>query len=201
MSKQELIWSFEALFAGTHPSTDSSGADFPVGSPERARAGQALAGGFRGVLWVLRGDLDFFSNSLGLEHFHSNTPCFLCRANQSDVPWTDPRPNAAWRSTTWGKDDWRAAHPNPHPVFSIPGVSIFNVAADLMHSKHLGTDQHFYGSVCKLLTHEVMAGSRTDNEAQLWAELEQQYQDLKVVNRPLVIYCLLWEIHCLLTGR
>lgn len=75
------------------------------------------------------------------------------------------------------------AHPNPHALFSIPGVSILNVAPDLMHCKHLGTDQHFYGSVVKLLVNDIMPGSKVENEEVLWQELSHQYKALKSQNR------------------
>lgn len=37
------------------------------------------------------------------------------------------------------QDAWFAAHPNLHRIFSITGVTILNLAPDLMHVKHLGT--------------------------------------------------------------
>lgn len=107
VGSQEIVWSFKTIFTGLHPICDSSGVPFPQGSPQQARAGQPLAGGFRGVLWTIRGDLDFFANALHLEHFHSNRPCFLCKADWEGVPWTDPRPQAAWRSTVYTKEAWK----------------------------------------------------------------------------------------------
>jgi hypothetical protein len=103
----ELAWSFNALFEGTHPSTNSSGEPWPPHSPEAERAGKPLAGGRRGVLWALRGDLEYFSNSLHLEHFASGHPCFLCRADCKDdsMPWVDTRPTAKWRATCWDDDE------------------------------------------------------------------------------------------------
>jgi len=57
-----LRWSFEALYRGTWPSHDHDGQVL-----HDAKAGQPLAGGYYGVLWALRGDLDYFQNTLNLE--------------------------------------------------------------------------------------------------------------------------------------
>ncbi len=95
-----------AVFHGEHPTRDSEGRAWADGSVEKELAGQPLAGGWRGVVWIIRGDLEWFANSLGLEHFSSLNPCFLCRADCIDdsCPWTDPRPTAKWRATVWDKD-------------------------------------------------------------------------------------------------
>jgi hypothetical protein len=110
-SPQEIAWSFEAVFHGVHPARDSSGNEWTAGSVERNLAGKPLAGGWRGVLWILRGNLEYFANSLGLERFASNSPCFLCHADclEDGAPWTDPRPSARWRATLWHKDVSQAA--------------------------------------------------------------------------------------------
>ncbi len=81
------------------------------------------------------------------------------------------------------KDDWRAAHPDLHPVFDVPGVSVLNVCPDLMHTKHLGTDAYFYGSVLKLLVGDILKGNLSDNTDLIWRELMDEYTNLKVLTR------------------
>jgi len=61
-----LNWSLTALFFGRHPTHDYLGNRFPPLSLEGLRAGQPLVGAaadadncFCGVLWVVKGDLDF----------------------------------------------------------------------------------------------------------------------------------------------
>ncbi len=73
------MWSFAIIFEGTHPHQDASGNVYPAGSPEHALAGKPIAGGWRGAVWIVRGDLEFFGNSLKLEHFASLSPCFCAR--------------------------------------------------------------------------------------------------------------------------
>ena len=101
-----LAWSFQALYDGKWPSVDEQGR--PTNDP---KAGKPLAGGFRGVLFVIRGDLEFMTTKLGLESYNSATPCGCCRANTTDRPWTDGRADAAWRATVWNDQEWAAAHP------------------------------------------------------------------------------------------
>lgn len=100
-----LAWSFRALFLGKHPSTDPAGNPWPPNSREAQLAGTPLAGGLRGVVLVIRGDLEYFSNTLHLEHFSSAEPCCLCLANRDSVPWNDHRPTAEWRSTCWDDNE------------------------------------------------------------------------------------------------
>jgi hypothetical protein len=101
-----LAWSLRALYEGKWPTMDVHGR--PI---RDARAGTPLAGGFRGVLWVVRGDLELMNQKLGLENYNSNTPCACCRANTSNRPWTDGRATAAWRNTVWNNTNWWDARP------------------------------------------------------------------------------------------
>ena len=75
------------------------------------------------------------------------------------------------------------AHPDRHVLFRVSGVTLHNVAPDLMHCKHLGTDQYYYGSVLKLLTHHIMTGTRAENLDAVWGELCAAYTALGVRNR------------------
>lgn len=116
------MWSLRALYDGVHPATDAKGAPWPPLSQEAARAGKPLAGGYRGVVWLLKGDLEYFANSLHLNHYASRSPCFLCKAGcDAAAPWTDPRQTAAWRATCHTKDVWTAAYtPHPHATLTTP---------------------------------------------------------------------------------
>ena len=143
---KELIWSFHWLWLGEWPRHDSNG--HPILRPKRW-----LADGYFCVVWGLLQDMDFRVAEYGLDSYRSERPCPFCQCNLSDVPWTDFRPrDAPYIDTIWASDAaWVAAHPNRHWLFRLVGVGISAVAADLMHSKHLGTDKYFYGSVLEVL--------------------------------------------------
>ena len=64
-----LVWSFNALQKGRHPELDPDGNPLEKDSPFFLVKGTQLApGGFRGVLWSIQGDHEFFSNVLQLPH-------------------------------------------------------------------------------------------------------------------------------------
>lgn len=75
------------------------------------------------------------------------------------------------------------ARPGRHVLFTVPGLSIANVMPDLMHCKHLGSDQYLYGAVLQLLTHRILPGSRAENIAAVWAELQALYSELGIQSR------------------
>ena len=59
---QVLTWSLRWLYRGLWPDVDHLGNQI-VGQ----KKGERLAGGFYAALWVLKADLDFYQNALGLE--------------------------------------------------------------------------------------------------------------------------------------
>ena len=175
------------LFSGVWPSDDVDGTPYRPGTKEHARQGQHLAGGFYGTLWVLKGDLEYFALSLGLEHFGSNTPCFLCQANTSTLPWADCRLGVAgWIPTTWQNAAWEMSRPNRRPLFKVPGVSISSVLPDILHCKHLGSDTYFYASTLTLLTHHMLPGTPENNLGLIWPEIKAQGKVLLNLTQLLV---------------
>ena len=149
---KRLHWSFYWLFIGKWPSRDENGKAFDVGSEAWQKKGKHLADGFYGALWCLRGDLEHMSKAYGFPWPTSVSPCALCRANTSDVPWTDGRPGAQWLTTVWSNADLSAAHPERHTLFQLPGVGITAFVPDHMHTLHLGCYQYAFGSALKYLT-------------------------------------------------
>ena len=175
-----INWSFGALFAGVWPDCGPNGAPFEAGTSGAAKAGLPLAGGFKAVVFGLKGDLDHFSNKYYLEHFGSAKPCFLCRADAADNPncWANLRPDAPWRTSGWQTDAlWREAHAEHHPVFDLPGVTIYSVLLDTLHILDLGVLQYFLGSVFHALVFTILQnGSARANAEFLWGEIRQLYQ-------------------------
>ena len=156
-----IIWSLEALASGTWPLKSWDNTDFEEGTLDYEKKGTPLADGYSGFLWVLKADLELLSNHFGLNSPASNEPCCLCKANRtmSSRPWTDCRVSASWRTSLWSKDEWSAAHPHCHPLFKMAGAGIDIVFPDLMHCKHLGTDQLVLGSVLVLMIKHYLKGS------------------------------------------
>ena len=161
-----LCWSLECLWTGRWPTHDHNGARYRGGA-EEALGGSLLAGGYYAVVWALKGDLEYHQNSLGLKN------CFCCKANRTTMPWTDMTPKAAWLESNHTEASWRLANPSPNPLLCVSGVCGAHAPCpDLMHCKHLGTDQYFQGSVITLLLSDILPGSKAENLTQFNGELK-----------------------------
>ena len=64
-------------------------------------ANQPLAGGYFGVIYALKGDLEYFTKSLKLRHFNSLDMCDLCPATRRDsdrsLMYNNFDRDAAWK--------------------------------------------------------------------------------------------------------
>ena len=73
-----VIWALSVFSSGTYPLTDFENKQWAPGSDEAQASGSYFSGGFFFVCWMIRGDLDYFSNYLGLNNFNSLFPCWWC---------------------------------------------------------------------------------------------------------------------------
>jgi hypothetical protein len=178
-----LSWSLHALFTGLWPSHDWQGRAYPRGTRHGDLAGTPLAEGWFAAVWVLRGDLEYFWQTLRLEHPNSNSPCVLCRCNTTTVPWTDFRRGTGWEAHVWQPAAWLHARPGRHQLFRLPGISVCSVVPDLMHTKHLGVDAYVYGSCLSWLVRFVLPGDANDNLQVVTEMLKRAYRELHSASR------------------
>ena len=84
-----LVWSFQALLMGVHPTVDHLGRPLGKGSSFDLVKGQQLTHqGYRCVTWSIQGDHEFLSNTLGLHHWSSLHPCWECDClNNPEIPF------------------------------------------------------------------------------------------------------------------
>jgi hypothetical protein len=183
--KKRLAWSFYWLFQGVWPDRDECGNKYPCDSVDGRRAGSPLAGGYYGCLWVIRGDLEYMTKAWGFPSATGVKRCALCRADTRLVPWTDVRPEAAWRATCWkAAPAWARAHQDRSVLFrEVPGLSVLNYMPDAMHTLHLGVYQYFFGSILEYLTHHILPRSPEKNMFTVWMDILEKYKELKVENR------------------
>ena len=59
--------------------------------------------------------------------------------------------------------EWQEQHPKCHPFFQMAGRGIDMVFPDLMHTKHLGTDQVLVASVITWLIKFFLRGTIQEN--------------------------------------
>jgi hypothetical protein len=101
------------------------------------------------------------------------------------VPWTDVRPEAAWRAACWKTAAaWNRAHPDRSILFTeVPGLRVLNFMPDAMHTLHLGVYQYLFGSILEYLTHHLLPQTPEQNLRAIWMELLCKYKELRVANR------------------
>lgn len=118
-----ICWSFAALQHGYHPTHDPEGKPLKKDSPFFLEKGKPLAHGLCGVLWVVQGDHEFFSNSLKLPHWASKSPCWECSAKKDAKP-----ANMCYKTLEKGKQAWKRISTGV-----IPGLSTKMVRGDCLH--------------------------------------------------------------------
>lgn len=191
---EHILWDLNALWTGVHPSTGPSGAPWLPGSEESCLALQPLCGGYYGIPWLFKADLEYLALYLKLNHFQSLKPCVFCKADTGEHCWTDFRPGALWKSTVWGWAEWRAAHPQCHRLFTFLGCTVHTVHCDVLHTVSLGVAQHVVGNVLFILIWQVLDKTKlTGNQrlAAVWHDIREFYT---VAKAPVRIRKLKWSM-------
>ena len=178
-----LTWSLRALFDGKFPHRDHSGNLYPLGSSDHALAGSPLCEDSKplfGVVWGIKGDLDWFAKGLGLRHYNSMNPCDYCKATRSGSPscWpTNFSADAAWRSQMRNAAEWRAelTADSFALIREFQFLSMHNLEADELHILHLGVSQYCLGSVLWLLVYNSLPATPAANFETVWHELLTEY--------------------------
>jgi len=151
-----LAWSFKALLDGRHPEVDPDNNPLEKGSPFYLAKGQPLTGtGFRGAIWSIQGDHDFFSNVLGLPHWKNLRPCWECDCRNDDTDLGKSvhtiKP-ALQRYVFVDQKEALAKAASNHQIFQIPGVTSRIVRGDGLHIMFTkGIYGHLLGSILHYL--------------------------------------------------
>ena len=180
-----LRWSFTALWEGRWPTHDHLGKPFEEGSLsyELAHGTGDLADGYFAVLWVIESDLDFLAVFWDFPRHTAAMPCAFCPCTNrhGGIPWYDfsLAPPAPWmtqfRDVQYMLDNHDLF---PNAMYTIPGVTPMTVCIDWMHTKYLGTDQYFLGSVLWVLCNLLMDEGHNDTEncKHLWTKIKREYR-------------------------
>ena len=140
---KHFIHSFQNLAAGIFQALDADGNPHPL-------AGQRVhPRGYRFFIWVIQGDHEFFSNTLGLPHWRNNKLCWDCDTDITNegTTWINLS-NPGWTLKTAQE---HLDTPPSHEVFTAPGVSTMMVCHDALHVMfNHGILSHFLGSILHL---------------------------------------------------
>ena len=187
---KELVWSLYSLFQGVYPDRGPDNVLYVPSDGEKYRIRLSpLAGDYFGVVWVVAGDLNYCHKRLYLANFNQPSET-CCRGNNTDAPWTQCIDgHCEWQNRIWTNASHAAAKPNRHRLLKhVPGVGVTAYIPDEMHSKQLGIDKSFAGSVCRNLTHHVLTGSDKVNVASLLREIKADYKRYRTNTRfPTII--------------
>ncbi|CAE7252460.1 unnamed protein product [Symbiodinium sp. CCMP2592] len=182
-----LAWSFKVLQEGLWPFADHKGNLYPPTSDLGRKAGSPLAGGWKGVIWALVGDLEYMVSRLNMPHFgQKHNPCGLCKCSgdETSTSWRNCKPTAPWLSMQWSLAEWRSFPDRPkNPLFDSGVCSALSCHMDYMHTKYLGLDPLGFGSVLSLLVNFVLPDSPLANLRCVWEHLLSSYKALKIVER------------------
>ena len=201
-----LVHSLRALYTGVWPQKDAQAHDItgPPGSDDFKRKGEYLAGGYKFVIWVSKGDMEFAINHYQTPgHWTSHHPCPACPCtrDQTDDPaldhytddpamrWNDFRPKASWMSKTFKcmeayKQHCRMKRKQVHLVFQPMsqgglGVHVTSQYKDALHVCDMGVTKHACSNVLWLLCYtDMVPGGKPphENMAQLWGEIDDLYK-------------------------
>ena len=179
-----VVWSFKALLAGFHPSLGPNEEPLEPNSLMHSLKGQPLSPGrFKGVLWCIQGDHEFFSNVLHLPHWNNDMPCWECDCVNADHPTKSVRilqPALA----SWTYVDTQAAAANPrsrHLIFSIPGVTTRLVRGDGLH---IVFTKGIYGRLMGSVLHRLC-----------WNEKPGSHQRVAPAQRLAIIFAMVQSLY------
>ena len=183
-----LVWSFEAMARAKWPKLDWNGEPFAE-KWRRDRAGKRLCGQYEFAWFQFSADMEELSNAYELRHFNSNTPCFRCDCNVTDVPWSDLTPSAVWRSRLFSRVDYYLSQ--NHPVFSstVMGLSVQHICLCMMHCMDLGICETICGSTIFLVVMDSgLMGSVDERIDIVFRGLTQAYDALGTIAGERVPY-------------
>ena len=189
-----VCWFLLFLQLGVHPETDWEGTDL-VGDAWLNR-GKFIAGGLFFVIWMVKGDMEWFNRGLNLEHSTAEGGmCPWCRANYLEepldewaivfghlaLPWNDWSTTALWIPTIWtDRESWAAYHVgNVHQLFMMQLAIICCLMADPLHIIDLGVSHVVLGNVLFQLCYMpgyVDGGNPTERLDNVWTYIMRQYR-------------------------
>ena len=137
--------------------------------------------GYRFILWHLVGDQDHYANNLHLPHWQNLHPCWECKQTKEEcmTALTLPVPLEKMRT----EDEEYNCRLSTHPLFTLPGLSHFNVCQDAMHILFCkGLLSHCMGNALKhwCWHSSGLAGTAKARLQVVWTEIQKLYKEYNI---------------------
>ena len=137
-------WDMLNLYIGQRPKKRHDKKEWLPSDSDRKKETAPL--GMRAGLFQSRGDWPWFKWLFGFKGWKSkNHVCWKCKANNTNIPYWDPKPNAKWKKQRINPKEfanlvienksWMS------PLFSIPGFSTTFICIDALNALDLGFSQ------------------------------------------------------------
>ena len=170
---------------GRWPPKDCDGQPWADPTSCEARlANTPLADHLCGVLWAIKGDLEFFALSLNLRHFNAFHMCPLCPADRGEdrtLQYNNFDRDARWKEMLCSVDQFKATFTEKpmHPLFYLAGVNNHCIEPDELHLLHLGTNMYFLGNILHLFWYNAIQeeGAPSTNMTTLWGMISVFYSN------------------------
>ena len=151
-----LAWSFEALLKGKLLLKLPNGAPLPKGSFMAKVAGQQLVPGsnFRGIIWSIQGDHEFFCNTLHMPHWSTRSPCWQCDARRPTKKHPCPKGKNVKTINPAEQNFTPCQKESTHALFKVPGLTSQHLSHDALHvlyAKAMGAISWAPCSMCCVL--------------------------------------------------
>ena len=177
-------WSMYWLYMGVHPECDWN--QQPWTDKHKLfkdKAGEKLADGLFGMVYCIKGDLDYFTKGLFLRNYNSNELCDLCPATRHEstpgLLYNNFSESCEWKHRCYNHRFWRSLYTTHgrflHWIFQLPGVNQHCIEPDELHVWHGGGSQYFQGSALWVLVHECMEHEPAENMEILWRDMCVEY--------------------------
>jgi hypothetical protein len=173
-----IVWSMEALGAGTWPSVRHDQQTWSLSDKAREKkAGQAL--GISGVLCEVRGDWSMYSSIFKLGGWSKKKHCcWKCDCNRDDM--FDFTQSAPWRSKRMSHMDmlirWKLEGVEPSSIFSCPFFHTGLFKIDWLHTMDLGCAADWIGNLFNYILHKLPGTTRKAQCSQLFLQIQAYYK-------------------------
>lgn len=182
-----FVWSFKMLITGTIASVLPDGKKWPELTWRPLQPGAKLV--CRALLLQCRGDWPFLRTLFAFPAWNSESICWLCKANHSDLNYKQCGKDAPWRNCRYAAGEFvvqlRSQNIQVSSLLSLPGFSISCIVLDWLHVVDLGLGADVLGCLFwEVIDKSLLPGStKAERLKSLWNMLQLWYKEHKPASK------------------